>query len=744
MTLQTSLTISASTRGFEAAERAVEGLNKKLLESQKQAVSVSKATLQQWQEVINRSQPNFGPTGYGPSFGVAIPNGPQRARQRGTGPGLPGLPTSGVPTPHNRARAAGFGPMDDPEDLLPPGARRGGGVPPKRRIKGAQGLLMSSDVIREIEEAYNKATSAAVRLASAASDVNSVIEHGLPAFKQYAQAASTMGRGGGGAGGGGGGGGLRPPSGGGGGGGVGGGGGGGRPPRRRRNVVDAEDFTEREIQDQARTNRNQALLQGFLEGLSPLIGMMQRGPGITAQFAGRQLGGVARFGVMSGVDMAHAAAVAPAHGAAGLQNMVSSVPFIGGILGNSLAQQFGNASTAVSFEAQQMGNAPYLGNTGIYGDNLVRNARSANGMRITDPQGFGFNAMSQVGLRYGMAGPQSQQYLAMLARASGGTAQSAGISGSVLDQSMAAQNAFDVGPDVMGAFLQGSRVQGFGRGVGPGGFRRAMATGYEGMGLEGRELTEYMQQMAQDIASFKQTGIPIATDSIGALGMSLASSGIAGTRAAALAGNFQRNAQNVGMVGPQSADDFALLQAANGAPLHGINDTLGVMQRMEEGLSPADTQQTFRNLLRFAKRRYGNDRKGQFQQRQYLGRYGLTLNTREFQRLSSGTDTQLSDEQVALFAQATQTQGRGNVSTAVARQATLENQSLQLGQSGLDTYFKSEVFSRNISVGIAQGIAPSINKISDGLERVYDRLLTIVSSRAGASPAAAVQRRKGA
>jgi hypothetical protein len=230
----------------------------------------------------------------------------------------------------------------------------------------------------------------------------------------------------------------------------------------------------------------------------------------------------------------------------------------------------------------------------------------------------------------------------------------------------------------------------------------------------------------------------LATDSIGALGTTLASSGIVGARAGTLANNFTRNAQSVGMQGPQSVEDFALLQAAAGRPLTGIDDTLRVMEQLEQGQSPQQAQGTFRNLRSFARDRYGNDRKGQFQQRQFLSRFGISLNSREFRHLGEGQDGALTDAQVADFNQGLNARAQGNVSSVIQRQSGLDNANLGLGMKGLDTYFMAEQTSKAIAQGVVSGMNPYVQTVTKAVTGLYDYVLGTRNAVVAGSPGEAM------
>lgn len=617
----------------------------------------------------------------------------------GQGAGAAGMPQPGsrqVNLPPGVVWRPGYGPKigpgSTPSGRLPKASDDGD--PTKPRSK--RGLKGDPEALKLLDKAYRRATASAERLVSSVMDVNSAINDGLPSFREYAGLYKGTGGGGGGTGGGSGGGGGRGP----------------RPPGLPSGGGGGE--------------RRSALLQGLLEGLLPGIGMLQRGGGIMQQFGGRVLGSTVR----GAGAFARNSLMAPFSGVQGVQNAISSVPLVGGFLGAASGQMFSNAGSAIGFEGQQMANLPYLGRTGVNAANLGGRGRMGMG---------NFNQLSQMGLRNaGMTGQQSQQFLASLAQSSGGTADNP-LVGGMAGSALSAFSRYGVGPEVSGLFAQGARLQG-GPGTGTDGFLRSLATAQGGLGLAGTELQDYMRQMAEDIASFKDTGIPLRTDTIGALGTTLASSGIAGARAGSMSNAFVRNAQSIGMDGPQSFEDLALLQASAGKPLTGIDDVLDAREALEQGLSPKQMQRTFRNLRDIGKQSYGNDRYGKSIQRQFLSSFGIKLNSKEFRNLDSGKESSLSDAQMAGFNQNLNQGAQENVSSVIQKQSGLDNANLNLGMKGLDTYFAAEQTSKAIANGVVEGINPYVKEVTRAITGLYGYVLNTNSAAMASSPSAGATR----
>lgn len=685
--METNYIVTASTKGFAEAGRALDDLNKRAAQGQQQVKRTAQETRAALDALgrdrnvapLNRQ---LGPAGNAGGMTPSMPP-PGRTRRRRSAASEP-------PDPRLTG-TQGFGPAYDPQDL----PTEGSAAAPRRKRVPKKPLPFSTQALHEIEIAYNKATAAATRLTLAASDVNSVIAAGVGDAERVGAALGGMGGGrrGGGA------------------------GGGGRvPPPTPPPPADIPAVAKK-------SERAAAFFQGLLESAIPGMGIIQRGQGAMSQFAGRTLG---NFGLN--------ALRAPFSGIGGVQGLAASVPLVGGILGDAFGQSFGNAGTALGFEAQQQSLLPYLGRSGTYRRNLG----------ATGPANLPFNAVGGMGRRLGgLSAASSQAFLGALAQASGGLADDPRI-GNMFESSLAAQTAYGVSPGVAGAFAQGQRLQGNRAGVGQQGFVNALATGVDGLGLRGSELTEYMQQMAEDIASFRQTGIPLATDSIGALGMSLRADGISGSRAAMLAGNFQRSAQQVGMSGPNSAADFMLLQAASGRQLGGVHDEIQAMRALQRGQDPASAQRTFQNLLRLTGRMFGGGELGMEEQRRYLNQnFGLNLNSDEFAQVSRGGGRGgLSGSQLQAFANRLQGEATGNVSSALSQQAGMDNQSLSLGMQGLQQYFASERFHKELASGIVSGISPFFAKLTQLSEQMVRFTTSWTGVVARRSPDAAAGMRR--
>jgi hypothetical protein len=102
------------------------------------------------------------------------------------------------------------------------------------------------------------------------------------------------------------------------------------------------------------------------------------------------------------------------------------------------------------------------------------------------------------------------------------------------------------------------------------------------MGLEGSEMTAYIQQMAQGIQQFESTGIPINPKSITALAGDISRTGITGTRALAMAGGLAGGLQQIGQRGIRGGVDHLMLQLLGGYRGGGAGEYRAARARLEE------------------------------------------------------------------------------------------------------------------------------------------------------------------
>lgn len=202
------------------------------------------------------------------------------------------------------------------------------------------------------------------------------------------------------------------------------------------------------------------------------------------------------------------------------------------------------------------------------------------------------------GQRMGFALPQAMQVMGGVTQAGGGVGREL-VTQRLGEVGLAAQRGFGIGPEVTGAFLQAGRRGGVVGAQGRGGAAmvEAIAGGMR-MGLEGSELTNWMSQMAGDIRNWQQTGIPINTGSVNALGASMAKWGLGGVRGGAVARGITARAQELTTRGPQGAEELILLQELGGLQGMGAEAYEEAQLRLEEGqFGPEEVRNVMKRFM---------------------------------------------------------------------------------------------------------------------------------------------------
>lgn len=349
---------------------------------------------------------------------------------------------------------------------------------------------------------------------------------------------------------------------------------------------------------------------GLMQGIMPgTLGFIQRGPGAMMQGAGMMAGNVAS----SLMTM-------PFMGAAGLGGAAGA---LGSLVSAPLSRYMGNAGQAIGFERQQMENAPLLGGYGGFDANPAESpAMRADAMRYARSQAaaatrrgagsgtfagmFGSPAAGAVspsayldeGMRRARSRTQnaavtqagamgsslmgadlgaSQQFAAQLAASGAGTARAAGAG--FIGTAMAARTAMGISPETSGAFALGSRSNAV---TGGGNATQTLLDVIQqtrDLGLEGSDAQQYLQQMAEGIRQFQQSGMPLQKDSI--YGITRGLTGVGGMttmQAQRAAFAMQGRGQSLYDSGPQSSMDLAILQ--RGGFKGGIDSLLGTERKL--------------------------------------------------------------------------------------------------------------------------------------------------------------------
>jgi len=412
----------------------------------------------------------------------------------------------------------------------------------------------------------------------------------------------------------------------------------------------------------------------------------------------------------------------------------------------------------------------------------------------------GFGGMGALGLQ--LRGINKQQALqeAMQVMESGGGFIGEAKKSGIMPTAFAAKTMYGLGADVSGAFLRGGRTGGLvggtrtregGEIVGRSGdaMREAIVEGLE-MGLTGSDLNTYMQQVAQGIQQFQQTGIPFNKESISSMGMELSKAGIMGPRAAGIAGGFQKYVQGIGAKGPQGGGDLLAMQMMGGFRGGGSAEYERALIQMEDmqgqlgskGISGAASAGSkmggmFKRIMSMT----GSDKAGGRQLlRRFLSERGIQTGAREMavlgktlqgealtaeeqkyqtmaaqQRATGSREARKGSSRERFLAEAGgMVSGRGG---AAATQAGIENKQITLGVAMADTVQSLEkaalstnnAFKNLSSEGLAnltksiEGVAATAENFTERVASAGGILDFAVSMFSGGSPSNAIPGKGG-
>lgn len=222
-----------------------------------------------------------------------------------------------------------------------------------------------------------------------------------------------------------------------------------------------------------------------------------------------------------------------------------------------------------------------------------------------------FNPLLDIGVggggRRGM-GVMSQdllQFAGGLANAAGGSVQEFAEEGQGQEffrQALGARQILGINQQVSGAFARGARQGVIGGGMGGAGaaFTRSIGQAMK-LGLEGSELTRFMQMAAQSLMSFEQTGMPLDPAALGNVGMAMARAGLGGVRGTNVAQQLIGAGQNLSTQGPQSAVQLLMFREMFGFKGGGLAGFAGAQRRAEAGkIEEGGVQKFVQTLLQGA------------------------------------------------------------------------------------------------------------------------------------------------
>lgn len=335
----------------------------------------------------------------------------------------------------------------------------------------------------------------------------------------------------------------------------------------------------------------------------------------------------------------------------------------------------------------------------------------------------------------GVGRSEALEFGGQLLHAGGGTLAGAREQ-RMIRASMAAHTAFGVDAGTSGAFLRAGREGGM-VGGGLGGDMLAKTIGDAmRMGLEGSEITEYLQTTANALNEFKTTGMPVNSRSMSMLGATMATSGLGVMRGAAVGAQLTSAAQRISTAGPTSAAEFQLLQTMGGfqgGGLQELEDSLGALQTADY------TGPGFQEFIRRSLSAGGGGAGGRFALRRAMSSLGANVNIEEskaLERFAIGEDTAADrknlelvrtrlregaegapEDTKALGARARDIMSRmgGNL----ARQAELDNERIRLGKSFIGSMHDLEGSTQNVQKAFEK-CAPEIQKVIEFIKSISD------------------------
>ena len=198
--------------------------------------------------------------------------------------------------------------------------------------------------------------------------------------------------------------------------------------------------------------------------------------------------------------------------------------------------------------------------------------------RKLDPlAGLGFEGASLMGTNI----DETTRILSQLVQAGGGVSTDKQAK-DIRQTAFAAKTVFGIQAPTSGAFLKAGRRGGLvgGEGKADEAFKSAISEGLL-LGLSGSEINQWMQQIAQGINQFTQTGIEINVNSISRLATDIGKAGLVGTRAVAMSQGISQYIQGIGSRGITSGADIMMLKELGGFKGGGTADFRKARAKLE-------------------------------------------------------------------------------------------------------------------------------------------------------------------
>lgn len=323
----------------------------------------------------------------------------------------------------------------------------------------------------------------------------------------------------------------------------------------------------------------------------------------------------------------------------------------------------------------------------------------------------------------------------------------------------AAQTAYGIGPEVSGAFLQAGRRGGVVGAEGRGGEAMVDAIGQGlSLGLEGSELQDYMAQMANDIASWKQTGLPINTKSIQQMSAAVAGTGLGGIRGAAIGQGLAQAGQRLAGAGVQDTVDLLMLQTMGGFKGGGMEEYEKAQVRLEQmGGAGGWDEGIVKSLVGQLTSAGGGGASGRQVLQQAFGRKGIQMSkgeTMAFEKAMLRPEEMTPEERkqaAAIRGQmgmgaAAAPKGVGGLTgqaedvmgaygSAIRKAADLQNQQNTVGAKMIPAMLALQTAALNVNTAFVNLAKNPIEALSSGFESLTNglKLLTESSDKASES-----------
>jgi hypothetical protein len=340
---------------------------------------------------------------------------------------------------------------------------------------------------------------------------------------------------------------------------------------------------------------------------------------------------------------------------------------------------------------------------------------------------LGFSALeSDAKTLMGVGRPEALAYAGSFLHASGGTLAGAQSNG-MLSAAMAAKTAYGLEAGTAGVFQRAAREGGVvGGGRGGDMLARLIGDAQRG-GREGSEITEYLEEMASAMTEFRTTGIPVNSQSISQLGVTMATSGLGIMRGNAVAQQLAGTAQRISTGGPTNAAEFQLLQTVGEFQGGGMEELETALEKLQTGDYKGAG---FREFVRRALAAGGGGANGREALRRAMRTLNAPINVAEskvLERFSTGTmtgdDQKYMDEVAARLEEGSKAapgdaialsqRAQGylkDIGGSLARQAELDNERIRLGKSFVTSLQMLDGSTQNVQRSFEQ-FAPEITKL---------------------------------